>query len=436
MTNHDPLATDVSQASGWYAALLPPAPANRLVSRQKADWVVVGAGITGLGAARRLAELDPGARVVLIEGYRVGYGTSGRNSGFIMDTPHLTDGFDVTHSRRVSRLVAAGLAQLEGLVRDHGIKCEWSQTGHLNVIVEGKWARNLESLCRTLDTVDQTYQWVERDALANIVGTRHYHAAVFMPNTVLMNPAALCCGLAGTMPANVEVFEESPVRRIDPGSPVRIECVEGSISASNVLLTTNAFTPALGFLRRELCLMAAYTSLSRPLNDCDHASMSGEAEWGITPAVPMGPTIRRTRSGRILIRHGLRCTRDFRLDYDKKRKLRAAHEELVRKRFPMLVNLEMEHTWGGLFCMSRRWASFFERLEPGVFACGGYAGIGVARGTISGALLAEFALGSESGLIRDAQALSAPTRLPPEPLLSFAVNARLWWKRLRATAEC
>ncbi|MEN8260809.1 MAG: FAD-binding oxidoreductase [Pseudomonadota bacterium] len=436
MIAHDPFPLDISQASGWYAALPPPAPANRLEGKQKADWVVIGAGVTGLGAARRLAELDPGARVILLERHRVGYGASGRNSGFVMDTPHLTDGFDVTHSRRVSRLVTAGLAQLERLVRNHGINCEWSRSGHLNAIVESKWTGKLESLCRTLDSVDKTYEWLERDALANIVGTRHYHAAVFMPNTVLMNPAALCSGLADSMPENVEVFQESPVRRIDPGSPAEIDCAEGSIIARNVLLTTNALTPALGFLRRELCVLSAYVSLSKPLNDVDHAAMSGEIEWGITPAVPMAPTIRRTRSGRILVRHGVWCTDNYLLNYASKRELSAAHEKLVRKRFPMLENLEMEHTWGGVFCMTRRWASFFGRLERGLFACGGYAGIGIARGTISGALLAEFALGSESGLIRDAQALSAPCRLPPEPLLSLGVNARLWWKRLRATAEC
>jgi glycine/D-amino acid oxidase-like deaminating enzyme len=411
-------------------------PANRLQDVHKADWVVVGAGVTGLGAARRLAELDPGARVILIEEYRIGYGTSGRNSGFVIGTPNHTEAFDPSHSRRVSRLARAGLDQLECLVCKHGIECEWSQCGHLQAIVEQKSVRKLESICRTLDSAGEDYHWLDRDALANVVGTSHYHAAVFVPRTVLMNPVALCRGLANTMPSNVEVFEESPVRRIEPGSPVQIECAEGSISAKNILLTTNAFTPKLGFLRRELCRMAAYASLSRPLTDEEETAMSGVPEWGISPAVPMAPTVRRTRSRRILYRYGVRYTDEFRVDDALRRKLRAAHEESLRKRFPMLANLEMEYTWGGVFCMSRHWAGFFGRLVPGIFACGGYGGIGVPRGVITGALLAEFSLGSETDLIRDAQALSGPTRLPPEPLLGFGVNARLWWKRLRATAEC
>ena len=86
--------------------------------RQIADWVVIGAGVTGLAAARRLAELAPGARILMLDDYRIGYGASGRNSGFIIDTPHLTEKFDVNANRRISRLVIAGLTELEGQVHD------------------------------------------------------------------------------------------------------------------------------------------------------------------------------------------------------------------------------------------------------------------------------------------------------------------------------
>ncbi len=65
MPSQDPLLTDMRHAPGWYAMLPPPAPANRLRGQQVADWVVVGAGVAGLAAARRLAELAPAARIVL-----------------------------------------------------------------------------------------------------------------------------------------------------------------------------------------------------------------------------------------------------------------------------------------------------------------------------------------------------------------------------------
>ena len=431
MTAQDPLLTDMRQAPGWYAILPPPAPARRLEGRQVADWVVVGAGVTGLAAARRLAELAPEARIVLLEQYRVGYGASGRNAGFIIDTPHLTEEFDADSNRRVSRLVIAGLAELEGHVREQAIECEWSPRGHLSAVVDGKRAGHLRATCRMLDALGEEYEWVEGQALADVVGTRHYHAAVFTPRTVLVNPAALCRGLGDTLPDNVDVCEESPVTRVEPGSPVRIECAQGSIHASNVLLTTNAFVTRLGMLRREVFPMIACASLSRELTEDEQAAMSGAPDWGITGSA----TVRRTLSNRMLFRLGTWYRGDFRLSNALRSRLLAMHVRGLRRRFPMLDRLQFEHSWAGVFCMTRNWASVFGRLERGVFASLGYAGIGLPRGTISGKLLAEFAMGSESALIRDVQALSGPKRLPPEPFLGLGVGARLWWYRWRTRAE-
>jgi len=431
MPSQDPLLTDMRHAPGWYAILPQPAPANRLKGHQVADWVVVGAGVTGLAAARRLAELAPEARIILLDEYRVGYGASGRNSGFIIDTPHLTEEFGVDSNRRISRLVIAGLAELEGLVRKHEIECEWSPRGHLTAVVESQRIKNLHATVRTLEAIDEEYEWLERDALADVVGTRHYHAAVYTPRTVLMNPAALCRGLGETLPENAEVFEESPVRRVEPGSPVQIECAEGSISAKNVLLTTNAFITKLDFLRRDVFPLIACASLSRPLTEDEQAAMGGAPDWGITGFA----TVRRTLSNRILARHGTYYTGDFRLSQGMRRQLQASHMMGVRKRYPMLGNLDFEHTWAGVYCMTWNWAPFFGRLERGVFASLGYSGVGVPRGTISGKLLAEFALGAESDLIRDVQALSGPKRLPPEPFLGLGVRARLAWYHWRNRAE-
>jgi glycine/D-amino acid oxidase-like deaminating enzyme len=418
-------------APGWYAILPQPAPAKRLRGQQAADWVVVGAGVTGLAAARRLAELAPEARIILLEEYRVGYGASGRNSGFIIDTPHLTEQFGVDTNLRISRLVIAGLAELESLVRKHEIECEWSPRGHLTAVVESKRIKNLHATVRTLDAVDEEYDWLEGDALADIIGTRHYHAAVKTPRTVLMNPAALCRGLGETMPDNVDVYEETPVHRVEPGSPVQIECAEGSISATKVLLTTNAFITKLEFLRRDVFPLIECASLSRPLTEGEQAAMNGAPDWGITGFA----TVRRTLSNRFLVRHGTYYTGDFRLSQSMRRQLQASHVRGVQKRYPMLANLDFEHTWAGVFCMTRNWASFFGRLERGVFASLGYSGVGVPRGTISGKLLAEYALGSESDLISDVQAVSGPNRLPPEPFLGLGVRARLAWHRWCNQAE-
>jgi glycine/D-amino acid oxidase-like deaminating enzyme len=70
-----------------------------------------------------------------------------------------------------------------------------------------------------------------------------------------------------------------------------------------------------------------------------------------------------------------------------------------------------------------------------VFAALGYCGVGLPRGTASGSLLAEYAMGAESEMIADVQALSDPRTLPPEPFLGLGVRARLGWYRWQVRGE-
>ena len=410
-----------SHAPGWYAILPKPKPARGLKGHQIADWVVVGAGVTGLAAARRLAELAPEARIILLDAYRVGYGASGRNAGFIIDTPHLTERLEEDANRHISRLVVAGLAELKSQVDKHNIECEWSPRGHLTAVVDSKREKHLQATCRTLEASGNEYEYLDKDALAKVVGTDHYHAAVLTPRTVLVNPAAMCRGLGETMPDNVEVYEETLVRRVESGSPVQIECAAGSINATNVLLATNVFIRKLDFLKRDVFPLTLCASLSRPLSEDEQAAMTGTPDWGITGYA----TIRRTLSNRILVRDGEFYSGNFRLSQSMRKKLVASHKTGLLKRFSSLDKLDFEHTWAGVVCMTRNWASFFGRLDQGVFAALGYCGVGLPRGTISGKLLAEYALGSESDMIRDVQAVSGPARLPPDPFLGLGVRAWL-----------
>ncbi|MEE8274868.1 MAG: FAD-binding oxidoreductase, partial [Alphaproteobacteria bacterium] len=244
-----------------------------------------------------------------------------------------------------------------------------------------------------------------------------------------------CRGLAATMPSNVEVFEESPVTRVTLGAPVRVECAEGTITTPNLLLATNAYTTALGFLDGEVFPMLACASLSRPLTEAEQAAMPGAREWALTPGVSMGSTVRRTRGQRILFRNVVRHAGDFRIDDGFRRRLRTTHQKRLAKRFPAFADLELEQTWGGVICMTRNKQGVFGRLAPGVFASGAYNGVGIARGTISGALLAEYAAGGGSALIDDAKALAGPNRLPPKPALTLGINARMAWMRLRNLGE-
>ena len=74
--------------NGWLEILPPLAPANVARGNLKADVVIIGAGFTGLAAARRLADLWPDKSILLLEADRVGNTSAGRSSGFAIDQAH------------------------------------------------------------------------------------------------------------------------------------------------------------------------------------------------------------------------------------------------------------------------------------------------------------------------------------------------------------
>jgi glycine/D-amino acid oxidase-like deaminating enzyme len=404
---------------GWWDPLPAPPPARRLRTDEKCDAVVIGAGFTGLATARRLAERRPGWRVLLLESQRVGFGSSGRNSGFVGHLSHRdpdASARDMAGHERIARFGRDVLAQL---VRQHDIQCDWSEVGRLHVAVEDHACRNLDRLVALLTDFDEPHEVLDAKALATAIGTSYYRTGVHVPGTALMQPAALVRGIAAALPSNVELFEESPVRSVHTGAPHRLELGEGSVAAAHLFICTNGLIPELGFLRRRIFPLFTYASLTRPLGESERQQLGQRSEWGLVSEDRMGSTMRRLRDGRLLIRNGVR----YRPGSAPLDRIRRAHARAIAARYPALRDVPLDYTWGGVLGMTMNQGQFFGRLGDGVFASVGYNGTGVAMGTGSGMLLADFALGDDSPLVSDAISLRSPAWLPPEPFLGVGVRA-------------
>ena len=423
------------RSCGWIAMLPPLPPPRRLPSGQHADCVVLGAGFTGLAAARQLATHRPDWRVALIEAQRVGFGASGRNSGFIVDVGHYEPKRGVDGNRRLVRLGRAGLDRLRTLVRTHAIECAWTERGRLHAAVGDLGMRRLDEFYGGLRAMGEAHETLDAAAVTAITGTSYYRAAARTRGAVMVQPAALARGLAATLPPNVELFEESPVRAIHRGTTFRLEAGQGAITADRLFLTANGFTSSLGFLRRRVFPLWTFASLSRVLTDEEQTTLAGEPEWGLVPEERMGTTVRRTRDSRILIRNTVRYTAGADITEASRHQLREIHERSFRARFPMLPRVALEYTWGGVLGMSVNGAQFFGKIADHVFAAAGCNGVGIALGTIAGALLADLAVGADSELLRDILSLPQPGWIPPDPFLGLAVRATLAQLQARARDE-
>jgi glycine/D-amino acid oxidase-like deaminating enzyme len=417
---------------GWIEVLPPPPPPHRLTTDEKADCAVIGAGFTGLACARRLAELRPGWRIAVLDAHRAGEGASGRSSGFVVDRAHFVARMEPATSRRYRDLCRFGIDRLREAVRRHGIDCDWDERGWLHAAAGTEGAAALPNLRAWLDELGEPYEWLDAAGLARITGTAHYRAGIRLPGSVLVQAAALARGLAASLPPNVELFEESPVRSIDRGDRFRLAAGDGTVEADRLFLAANGCTPALGFLRRRVFPLFTFGSLTRPLTALEQEALGGEREWGLLAEDPMGSTVRRTRDQRILIRNTAHYTPRLAVDDARRLDARARHRVAFEARFPGLRHVEFDYTWGGIMGASPNRGHSFGELDEGLFAAAGYTGAGIAMGTTAGLLLAGLALGEESERLAAMLGLPAPTRLPPQPLLEIGARWRVG--RMNASA--
>lgn len=420
---------------GWLASMPSLGPARRLRGRDTANVVVIGAGLTGLAAARQLATHRPDWRIVILEARRAGSGASGRNSGFVVDLPHFNPSWEMDLVQRLLRLSRAGCELLRRQVQTNAIDCAWTESGRLHAAVGDLGQRALDRFVSVLTKLDEPFTWLERERIAAITGTTHYRTAVHTAGGATIQPGALVRGLAGSLPENVDLFEETPVRSIHGRGRFEIIAGEGTVTAPLVLLATNGYTPGLGFLKQRLFPLLTFASLTRVLNGVEQNRLGGERVWGLVSETPMGTTVRRTPDQRILIRNQVRYTRRLRLSREKLEQIKIQHRRALAVRFPLLALTPFEYSWGGVMGVSFNGTPYFGRLEEGLFAAAGFNGVGVALGTICGTLLADLVVGASSPLLDDVCALPRPGWMPPEPLLGVGVRATLRWLMAEAQQE-
>ena len=76
----------------WVNDLNPRSNIKILQKNEDCEWLIIGAGFTGLSAARKLGQLYPKQKIFIVDAQLAGEGASSRNSGYLVDTT-LNDGF-------------------------------------------------------------------------------------------------------------------------------------------------------------------------------------------------------------------------------------------------------------------------------------------------------------------------------------------------------
>jgi len=438
MTKISSLPAD-DQSCGWYhlskGRQIKPAHQGHSSAR----WVIVGAGYTGLAAARQLAIHFPDEQIVLLDAQEIGFGTSGRNAGFAIDLPHDIGAEDyigdIAIAKTTMKLNLCGQSYLKELVERFNIDCQMKHCGKYQAAVEARGIAVLDAYRSGLDKLGQPYQMIEADELPEHIGTHFYRKALFTPGTTLVQPSALVKGLADNLPSNVTLYENTPITEVEYGVKTVLKHANGSITADKLILTNNAFGMSFGFLKGRMLPVFTYASLTRPMTEEEQARLGGKPYWGVIPADPFGTTVRRTPDNRLLIRNSFSFNPDGRSKQKYLERFVARHRTSFERRFPMLPGLQFEYTWGGSLALSRNHEGFFGELSPNVYGALCCNGLGVTRGTATGKLMADWLAGERSDLIDFVLNSPGPNPNPPAPLVCMGVNLNLMWGQYRAGQE-
>lgn len=425
---------------GWFHTSRKREPKPALIGDAKAPWVVIGGGFTGLAAARQLALNFPNDQVILVEGQQVGFGTSGRNAGFLIDVPHDIGAPDYIGDQTIARQILGlnqfGQRKLHDLVEEFQItEAQLRHVGKYQAAVEDKGIAVLEAYHGGLTKLGQPAKIIDGKDLPDHIGTKFYRKALYTPGTMLVQPSALVKGLADTLPDNVTLYENTVITAVDYGKEIVLQHASGRIIAGKLILANNHFGTHFGFLEQRILPIFTYGSLTRPLTASEQASIGGKDFWGVIPADPFGTTLRRTHDNRILVRNSFSYNADGRFKDGFTRRFAQSHRTSFERRFPTLAQVNFEYTWGGGLGMTRNGAGFFGELRENVYGALGCNGLGTVRGTATGTLLADLLAGKRQPLTEFLLSAPKPAINPPQPFLTMGVNANLRWGQSQAGIE-
>ncbi|MFZ0758935.1 MAG: FAD-binding oxidoreductase, partial [Candidatus Sulfotelmatobacter sp.] len=235
----------------------------------RVDVAVVGAGFTGLSAARTLARR--GARVAVLESETAGWGASSRNGGMVLTGMKLgVNKFISTYGRELTRrMYAASLATIdcvEQIISEDSIDCDFSRCGHLEVACKRKhfddYARQAEVIAREFN---HQLRVVQKNELGAEIGSNIYFGGMVDEVSAGVNPARYVAGLArAAVKAGANLFENTCVQRIGRAAHQgeqgwSITTSRGSLWAREVFVGTSGYTgEATPALQRKIIPIGSF----------------------------------------------------------------------------------------------------------------------------------------------------------------------------------
>ncbi|HEV2114341.1 MAG TPA: FAD-binding oxidoreductase [Terriglobales bacterium] len=368
---------------------------------EQVDVAVIGAGFTGLSAARSLAKR--GANVVVLEAETAGWGASSRNGGMVLPglklgTGQLIARYGTEATRQMYAATLASIDTVERIVREEEIGCDFSRSGHLAVASKRKhfegFKRSAEAIAREFN---HTVHIIEQHELDSEVGSTAYFGGMVDEVSAGVNPARYVAGLAGAaVRAGAVIHERTRLLTLqrEPKNGAqgwRLQTSRGAFWAQDVLIATSGYTSsATPALQKKVIPIGSFIIVTEVL----------PAELALE-VIPRNRMIYDSKN----YLHYYRLTPDRRMlfggraaFFPETHSTIQSSAEILRlgmiEVFPQLKELEVQYAWGGTLDFTFDIMPHAGQLDGLHFALG-YAGHGVAMATYLGALMADAIAGEK-----------------------------------------
>ena len=403
------------------------------------EWLIIGAGYTGLSAARKLGQLHPNQKIILVDAQLAGEGASSRNSGYLVDTT-LNDGFtsnkELENYKKKTDIYKLGINVVKRFIKEHQVDCDWNECGKYFASSREDDKKILENFSETLSKLGFEQNILFNKDLTKRLGTNFYKIALYTEGGILLHPGKLVRAMIDTLPGNIDLYENSSLLNWKKfNGEINCNFKNGSIKTKKIIFATNGFLKSLGIKPNYNFPITLTASMTRSLTDEEFKSIGEPREWGVLPVRPMGATIRMTKDRRILIRNTAEVHNPYKMTKSELDKRSIKQKIGIKKRFPQLPKDIIQSSWSGVVSRTRNSSQIFEKIDKNVFAAGCYNGSGIGVGTLFGEQIAIKASEENTKEIETIEARNKPTRLPPQSFLNLGVKIRLMYERLRAVKD-
>ncbi len=385
----------------WLTTVQFPTPDGARQLPDVADIAVIGAGFTGLSAARTLAKR--GARVAVLDSETIGWGASSRNGGMVLTGLKLgVNQLKSKYGRDLTqRMYAASLASIdsvEQIVKEEEIDCDFSRSGHLEVACKQKHFNDYQRQAEIIEVeFNHKLRVVPKSELSTEIGSSIYFGGMVDDTSAGCNPARYVSGLArAALKSGAEIYEHTRVNSIEResrnGEPGwKISTSRGPLWTHEAFVGTSGYTgAATPRLRKKIIPIGSFIITTEVLPKALAHELSPRNRM-IYDSKNYLYYYRLTPDGRMLF--GGRAAFFPENDQTIRRSAELLRRGMIQV-YPQLRDARVEYVWGGTLDFAFDIMPHAGQMD-GIYYALGYAGHGVAMATYQGQKIAEMMAGDK-----------------------------------------